>query len=419
MKVSLITIGDELLIGQITDTNSVFLAKELTQLGIEVHTILSISDTAQAIEMALERCISASDLVIITGGLGPTKDDVTKHTLCAYFDSTLVRDSDLLVHIQQIFEQKGKPNALNALNQQQADFPIKADKLWNAQGTACGMYFKKEKTQASADVISLPGVPSEMKGIFKEEVLPVLQKRTADKMHYSARFVNTVGIAESTLAEMLQSWELQKPSEIQLAYLPQLGSVQLRLSLRNQQSISLQSELLDRQVELLHQTIGDHIVSTTPDFSLSQYVGSILRKRKQTLSITESCTGGSISKAIVSQEGASQFYKGGLCAYTQDIKNKVLGISLDTIKKYGTTSPEITQEMSRAMHLIFQTDYALATTGNLSMQTKEGFANYGEFHVALSTPKGDFCSSFRVSQSRTENIDRATQIALSLLVKHL
>ena len=355
MKVSIITIGDEILIGQIVDTNSAWIAKRLNEIGLELSKIYSISDTESAILRTLKRAEEFSDIVILTGGLGPTNDDITKNTLATYFNDTLVRNQEVLAHIKELFKKFGV-DEINKLNEQQADLPSTCKVLFNKFGTASGMWFEKDQKH----FVSLPGVPHEMKNLMSTYVLPELQARFSVGVVVH-KTILTQGVPESILAERLVKWEAELPTSIKLAYLPSENRVRLRLSTRGLDE-KLLNDQIEAQIEKLHAIIPELIFGEEQD-RLEQRIGSELLKRNATLATAESCTGGYIAHLITRVVGASAYYKGSILAYDNSIKETVLGVKTETLLAFGAVSEQVVEEMALGIKKIMKVDYAVATSG--------------------------------------------------------
>src|SRR6187431_695004 len=317
MKASIITIGDEILIGQIVDTNSAFIAKSLDKIGVEVKEIISISDSAEHILETFSKLQNTVDLVIMTGGLGPTKDDVTKKTFCDYFEDTLVVDEKVLAHVTQLIEGYFK-RKITQINKDQALVPSKCTVLHNEVGTAPGMWIKKENTV----FVSLPGVPFEMKYLVEKEIIPKLVKEF-ERPYILHKTILTYGQGESLVAERLEQWEDSLPEFLKLAYLPSPGKVRLRISGRGKDKIKLE-KAIDDHVKSLDAIINDIIVGFEEDETIEAVLGAILTKRNLTLSTAESCTGGKMAEMIASVPGASNYYKGSVVAYATETKINVL-----------------------------------------------------------------------------------------------
>ncbi|MEC7085725.1 MAG: CinA family nicotinamide mononucleotide deamidase-related protein, partial [Bacteroidota bacterium] len=331
MQAEIITIGDEILIGQIVDSNSAFLAKSLNKIGIEVSQITSVSDQEQAIISAMETAQKRVSLVLLTGGLGPTKDDITKTSFCKFFDDHLVHNQDVLDHIEKLFAQYVNV-PINDLNRAQAMLPSKAVILDNRFGTAVGMWMEKNKTV----FVALPGVPYEMKSITDTQLIPKL------KTHFKRpvlihKTIMTYGWGESRIAEVIHDWEAALPSHIKLAYLPNLGRVRLRLTARGENEYQLQKEI-DQQFDALYPLIGDIITGFEEDRPIEAQIGRILTEKQLSIAVAESCTGGRIAALLSSIPGASAYFFGGIVAYKTSVKSKVLGVSEELITSHSVVS---------------------------------------------------------------------------------
>ena len=412
MKASIITIGDEILIGQIVDTNSGFIAKSLDRIGVEIHEMISISDNKQHILDTFEKLQNKVDLVIITGGLGPTKDDITKKTFCDYFDDELVVNEDVLKHVTQIIEGFYK-RKITQLNIDQALVPSKCTVLNNQVGTAPGMWMKKENTV----FISLPGVPFEMKYLVENEIIPkiVVEYKRPYIIH---KTVLTYGIGESLLAETIENWENNLPDFIKLAYLPSPGRVRLRLSARGTDKEFLERSIFEK-VTSLSKILGDSIVGFDDDETLETVLGRLLTQQNKTISTAESCTGGKIAQILTSVSGASKYFKGSIVSYATETKIALLGISEDLIKQHSVVSAEVAREMAINIQKLMKTDYAIATTGNAGPSKGDSDAEVGAVFIALATPNEVIIEEFNFGQPRDKVIDRAAVKSLEMLRKEI
>ena len=412
MKAAIITIGDEILIGQIVDTNSAFIAKSLDRIGVEIHEMISISDNKQHILDTFSKLQNKVDIVIITGGLGPTKDDITKKTFCDYFDDELVVNQDVLKHVTQIIEGFFK-RPITQLNKDQALVPSKCTVLHNQVGTAPGMWMKKENTV----FISLPGVPFEMKYLIENEIIP----RIVDEYkrpYIIHKTVLTYGIGESLLAETIENWENNLPEFIKLAYLPNLGSVRLRLSARGTDKEFLEKSISENVVSLSN-IIGDSIVGFEDDESLEKIIGRLLTQKSKTIATAESCTGGKIAQVLTSVSGASNYFKGSVVSYATETKISILGISEELIEKHSVVSAEVAEQMALNVQKIMKTDYAIATTGNAGPSKGDSEAQVGTVFIALATPNEVIVEEFNFGQPREKVIDRAVVKSLEMLRKEI
>lgn len=412
MKAELITIGDEILIGQIVNTNSVFLAKVLNKIGIEIAQITSISDERTAITKALDASSERAELVILTGGLGPTKDDITKHTLCSYFDDTLVENKEILAHIEEIFE-KYVTTPINDQNRQQALLPSKAKILKNQHGTASGMWFEKD----GQVIISLPGVPFEMKALMTHEVLPAL------KDHFSRPFiihktVLTYGLGESAIAQRIEDWENALPQDIKLAYLPNLGRVRLRLSGKGEVEAELEQRI-DSEIEKLLPLIKDIFVGFEDTSPFEEQIQTQFIDQQQTLAVAESCTGGEIAARLTKIPGASAYFKGGAVVYHTQSKSEVLGVSEEIIRKHTVVSQEVAEAMAVQVRNKFGASVGLATTGNAGPSKGDSDAEVGTVWIAIATKERVLSEQFLFGKHRQRVVGKAVNKALEMVYKEL
>ena len=412
MKAAIITIGDEIIIGQIVDTNSGFIAKSLDKIGIDIHEIISISDNKKHILETFAKLQNQVDLVLITGGLGPTKDDITKHTFCEYFEDQLVRNEEVEKHVIDLIE-KAMNRPASQMNKDQALVPSKCTVLHNAVGTAPGMWMKKENTV----YISLPGVPYEMKYILENGIIPKIVKEYK-RPYIIHKTILTYGQGESLVAERIEDWENNLPEFIKLAYLPSPGRVRLRLSARG-----IDKELLEQKINenvlLLTQLIGDIIVGYEEEETIEVMLGRLLTSKNATLATAESCTGGKIAQVITSVPGASNYFKGSVVSYATETKISLLGISSELIKEYSVVSFEVAKEMALAVKRIMNTDYAIATTGNAGPSKGDGNSEIGTVFIAIATPNNLVVEEFNFGQPRVKVIDRAVNKAFEMLHKEI
>ncbi len=412
MKAAIVTIGDEILIGQIVDTNSGFIAKSLDKIGIETHEMLSISDNKQHILDTFASLQNKVEVVVITGGLGPTKDDITKHTLCDYFEDTLVRNTEVENHVIDLIE-RALGRVASQINKDQALVPSKCTVLHNQVGTAPGMWIKKENTL----FISLPGVPYEMKYLIENQVVPKLI-REYQRPYIVHKTILTYGQGESHVAERIEDWENQLPECIKLAYLPSPGRVRLRLTARGEDKQQLE-EAIATNVKSLDAIIHDIIVGFEEDATIEVVLGKMLKENGKTLATAESCTGGKIAQLITSVPGASSYFKGGIVSYATETKVAILGISKAFIEEHSVVSKEVASAMALNVQKIMQTDYAIATTGNAGPTKGDGDAEVGTVCIALATPNGVFVEEFNFGQPREKVIDRAVIKSLEMLQKEI
>ncbi|AXT53327.1 CinA family nicotinamide mononucleotide deamidase-related protein [Aquimarina sp. BL5] len=412
MLAEIITIGDEILIGQIVDSNSAFIGKELNKIGIDVYQITSIQDDKQHILDALEEAKNRVDIVLVTGGLGPTKDDITKHTICEFFDDTLVENDKVLQHIETLFA-KYIHTPVTDINRMQALVPSTSTVLMNSFGTAPGMWLEKENTV----FVSMPGVPFEMKNLMKDEVLPRLQEKF-DRPFIIHKTVLTYGLGESAIAKKIEQWEDDLPSFIKLAYLPNLGRVRLRLSARGIDE-KLLIDTIENKIADLHAFIGDIIVGYEEDESIELMIGKILASRGQFLAVAESCTGGKISQSITAYAGSSSFFKGGAVTYATQSKTDLLGVDRDLIKQYTVTSNEVAKAMALGVKNKFKSDYAIATTGNAGPSKGDGDVEVGTVFIAIATPDRVFSEKFVFSNLRERTIGKAVNKSFEMLFNEI
>ena len=412
MKAAIVTIGDEILIGQIVDTNSSYIAKALDKIGIATHEMLSISDDKQHILDTFNLLQNKVEVVIVTGGLGPTKDDITKKTFCDYFDDTLVENETVLLHVKSIIEGFYK-RPITQINREQALVPTKAKVLFNQAGTAPGMWMEKENTV----FISLPGVPYEMKYLVDNEVIPNLVQKF-ERPYIVHQTIMTYGRGESLIAEQIEEWEDNLPDFIKLAYLPNPGKVRLRLTARGTNEEQLKSEI-KQQVKKLDLLIHDIIVGYNEDEPIEVVLGRLLTEKKLTISTVESCTGGKIASTLSAVPGASNYFKGGVVSYATQVKIQVLGIEDEFITKYGVVSAEVAMEMAKSAQKIMTSDFAIATTGNAGPTKGDEDAELGTVFIAIATPNEVFVEEFNFGQPREKVIDRAVSKALELIYKEI
>jgi len=411
VKAEIITIGDEILIGQIVDTNSAFIAKELNKIGISVYQITSIQDEKKHILTALKEAESRVDIIIVTGGLGPTKDDITKHTICEYFNDTLIQDNSVLAHITELFK-NSEHKILTKTNVQQALVPSKAVVLHNQNGTAPGMYFNK----GNKDFILLPGVPYEMEALIKNKVIPKLVS-TYNTPYIYHKTVITQGVAESVLAEQISEWEDNLPTFIKLAYLPNLGIVKLRLSAVGIDRDEVEKAVTKEIEELLSQ-IKDIVIGFDED-SPEIAIANLLIEKKQTLAIAESCTGGLIASSITQNEGVSAFFKGAVVTYDTSSKSGILDIDKSIIQEHSVASKAVAKAMVLSVKKKFDVDYAIATTGNTGPTTGNSSSEIGTVYIAIATPEKVLIEEFNFGKNRFKVIQRAKNKALQLLRKEI
>ena len=411
IKATIITIGDEILIGQIVDTNSVSIAKHLNKAGITVAEKLSIGDNAEQIEATLKRAHQQSQVVIITGGLGPTKDDITKHTLARIFSSPLVENKAVAEHVEKMLAVRGI--AFNSLNRSQALVPECCTVLFNHHGTAPGMWFE----QNDHVTISLPGVPFEMEHLMEDEVMPRL------KAHFSLhanvhRTMITAGLPESMLAERIDEWENALPKWMKLAYLPAPNIVRLRLSAYDREDGQAAREAINAEFDKLHNIIPGHIVGFE-GATMQSLVHEVMRERGLTLATAESCTGGTIASLFTAMAGASAYFLGGVVAYANEVKRDVLGVNYDDIMTHGAVSEIVARQMAEGVRRTTGADYAIATTGIAGPTGGSEAKPVGTVWMAVATPTHTVAVMRNSGLDRGQIISRASAYAIELLYKEL
>lgn len=406
MKAEIITIGDEILIGQIVDTNSAWMAEELNKIGIGVAQITSISDTPVHLVNALDDAQLRADVILITGGLGPTKDDRTKKVLAEYFQTSLVRHQPTFEHVTAFFERRGL--GVNQLNKDQALVPECCEVLHNALGTAPGMWFEHN----DKIFVSMPGVPFEMKGIMQEAVLPRLKGKNGSGAIVH-KTVHTIGIPESILAEKLEYWEDALPDFIHLAYLPNPGQIRLRFSAFGNDETQLK-KAVELEIEKLKTIIPEAIFGYDND-TLAGVVGEMLMDKKATVVTAESCTGGQIAHSITSVPGSSGWFKGSVVAYSNDIKADVLKVNPNDIEKYGAVSEQVVKQMAEGVRKLCKADYAVATSGVAGPDGGTDEKPVGTVWIAVASPVETIAQKFTFSNNRERNIIRSSQTALNML----
>ena len=412
MKATIITIGDEILIGQIVDTNSAFIAKSLDKIGVEISEIISISDSKEHILETFTKLQNAVDLVVITGGLGPTKDDITKKTFCDYFEDKLVVNEAVLAHVTKLIENYFK-RKITQMNKDQALVPSKCTVLHNQVGTAPGMWMKKENTV----FVSLPGVPFEMKYLMENEIIPKVV-REYNRPYIIHKTILTYGQGESLVAERIEKWEDSLPEFLKLAYLPSPGKVRLRLSARGTDKTKLENAL-EKYVSSLDAIIHDIIVGFEEEDTIEVVLGKLLTQQNKTLSTAESCTGGKIAQTLTEVSGASKYFKGSVVSYATTVKTAVLGLSESLIKEHSVVSAAVARAMALSVKKLMNTDYAIATTGNAGPEKGEANAEIGTVFIALATPNEVIVEEFNFGQPREKVIDRAVVKSLEMLQKEI
>ena len=428
MKAEIITIGDELLIGQVVDTNSAWMAQSLNEAGIALHQITSVHDDRQHILMALDEAFSRADIVFTTGGLGPTKDDITKHVLCEYFGTTLVEDPHVRAHIHELY--KERPEVLNRLTATQWLVPQSATILPNRVGSAPIMLFEKICSPSGRSLnsseaftkllISLPGVPYEMQVAMTEQVLPYIEakRRLGNKAREEVihRTILLAGIPESQLAIRIEDWEDALPQTMHLAYLPKDGTIRLRLSTYGEAT----AEEMDAQIAALLPLIADYVIALE-DKPLETILGELLKQQNATIATAESCTGGRLAAALNAQAGSSAYFMGSVVAYANEVKEQVLGVEHDTLMRYGAVSEQTVRQMAEGVRRLMHTDYAIATSGIAGPDGGTEDKPVGTVWIAWATPEGTWAERFQfgVARLRQQITQRAVTTALVKLIQSL
>lgn len=410
MKAEIITIGDEILIGQIIDTNSSWLGQELSKIGVSVVHRTSVSDNRQAIIDGLNAAKQRADIILITGGLGPTKDDITKYTLAEYFGSELVLDEKTLEWVTNIFKMRKLP--MIDTNRNQAMLPQNCEVLFNKNGTAPGMWFDED----GKVFISMPGVPFEMKVIFEEQCIPRLQKRFKLPVILH-RTILTCNIGESFLAQKIEQLENDLPPHIKLAYLPNIGQVRLRFSGQHHHYATLKEEM-DVIVGNLYELVGNSIFGEEND-TLEKTVGLLLKGKDKTVATAESCTGGYIAHMITSVPGSSAYFTGSIVSYANDIKIAELGVSAEILKTVGAVSEECVKQMAEGIRKKFKTDYAISTSGIAGPDGGTETKPVGTVWVAVSSETQTITKLFNMGDNRERTIQRTAIQGLDMLRKML
>jgi nicotinamide-nucleotide amidase len=409
-KVSILSIGDEILIGQIDNTNAGWMAKQLNDWGFNTVNIQTLSDEPNSIIRGLKQSMEISDLVLVTGGLGPTKDDITKTTIADFFDSKLIINDDILEHVTQFFAQRKRK--LTELNRLQAMVPDNCEVIINKEGTAPGMYFHRENTH----FVFMPGVPFEMKYIMNNWVLPQMKKKL-NPPNTIQKTVLTHGMGESFLVERIQDWEDQLPEDLSLAYLPSPGRVRLRLRGQSYNREALLT-LLDEQLIKLHDLIPELIYGYDDD-KMEEIIGQLLMSEGKTIALAESCTGGYIGHKLTEVPGSSSYFLGSAVTYSNEAKSKLLGIEKTLIMDHGAVSEEVVKAMAQGARSLYGSDYALATTGIAGPGGGTKDKPVGTVWIALADNQQVIAKRFQFGDHRIRNINMTTFAALNLLRKHM
>lgn len=407
MRAEIITIGDELLIGQVVDTNSAWMAERLNEIGIELYQITSVHDQREHIIAALDEAFSRADIVLTTGGLGPTNDDITKHVLCEYFDTHLIEDQRVRAHILDLYRER--PDVLNRLTATQWLVPQSAEILENRVGSAPLMVFH----HGAQILASMPGVPYEMKIAMEEQILPYLSRQlSAVSSQILHRTLQVTGIPESSLAIQLENYEASMPAGLHLAYLPKDGIIRLRLSSYGE----LTQEEMDRWFEELKTLVADYLIADT-DEPLEVILGNLLKAKGQTIATAESCTGGKLASLLNKHAGSSAFYWGSIISYDNSVKEHLLGVPAELIRAHGVVSEEVVRVMAESVRKSLNTSYGIATSGIAGPSGGSVEKPVGTVWIAWATPEGTTAECFHLGKLREQITDRACIKALVGMIK--
>lgn len=417
MRAEIITIGDELLIGQVVDTNSAWMAQRLNEIGIEVYQITSVHDNREHILQALDGAFSRVDIVLTTGGLGPTKDDITKHVMCAYFGTSLVEDPRVREHICELY--KERPDVLNRLTATQWLVPECATILPNRVGSAPIMVFEKAVDgEGNKLLVAMPGVPHEMKIAMLEQVLPYVKLKVRGERLEAGDIIHKTmlltGIPESKLAILIEEWEKALPASMHLAYLPKDGIIRLRLSSYGE---ATRGEIEQRLADL-RPLIAEFLLAAE-DLPLEVILGNLLKEHQQTIVTAESCTGGRLAAVLNAQSGSSAYYMGSVVAYDNSVKEQVLGVQHDTLMKWGAVSEQAVREMAERVRFLMHADYAIATSGIAGPTGGTDDKPVGTVWIAWATPEGTEAERFHfgTAREREQITQRAVTAALVRMIK--
>lgn len=408
---TIITIGDELLIGQVIDTNSAWIAQQLNKNGIAVKKRVAVGDSSYEIKNALDTESSDADIILITGGLGPTSDDITKPALCEYFGGKMIVNQEALDNVKYLFEKIFK-RPVSQVNLNQAEVPDVCEVIQNKRGSAPGMIFHRNNTI----YISMPGVPYEMKGMMEDSVIPMIKNKYELPSIIHATIL-TAGIGESALAEVIKDFEYSLPTEIRLAYLPNYGMVRLRLSTSGFDKDKTR-EKLDTYFNELKSLVKEYIVTDVDD-SMPVVIGKLLKAKSKTVSTAESCTGGYIAHLITSVAGSSDYFKGSIVSYSNDVKQKMLHVSEATLNNFGAVSEDTVVEMLKGLLKKFNTDYGIAVSGIMGPGGGTKDKPVGTVWIAVGNSENHLCQKFNLRFSRERNIEVTGMMALNLLRKFI
>jgi nicotinamide-nucleotide amidase len=410
MRAEIISIGDEILIGQTVNTNAAWMGAELSKLGFTVERIIAVTDSREAIMKALEEAAGSVDAALITGGLGPTSDDITKPVLCDFFGTRLVPDQKVLEMITEMITKRNF--SMNENNRRQADVPESCRVLYNATGTAPGMWFEKDGTI----FVSMPGVPMEMKHLMSVHVLPELEKRFRSQVIVHKNIM-VYGVSEARLAELLTEFEAGLPAAVKLAYLPSFGIIKLRLTGKGAERIVIEKDISD-QVKRLYEAIGDHIYAEDEE-TMEMTIGRLLADQGATICTAESCTGGNIARMITSVPGSSKYFTGSVVAYSNTVKQQQLNVPVSLIEEHGAVSKEVAVAMSRGARALFGTDYAVSVTGIAGPDGGTEQKPVGTVCISVDCAKGNIVERFNYGTGRDINIMRFSVAALNMLRRQI
>lgn len=412
MRAEIITIGDELLIGQVVDTNSTFMAHELNKIGVEIFQVTSVHDDADHIRRAVNESLTRVELVITTGGLGPTKDDITKHVLCEYFGAKLVPSREVEQHIKELYRER--PDVLNRLTETQWLVPDKCTILTNRVGSAPLMVFE----QNGKLLISLPGVPYEMEIAMREQIMPYLAQHRPTNETIIHRTIQVTGIPESALAIHIEKWEDALPATMHLAYLPKDGVIRLRLSGYFDKNDTTAEQQIDAQIAQLESLVSEWLIATE-DKPLEVVVGELLKAKNATISTAESCTGGRLAALLNEHSGSSAFYYGSIVAYDNSVKQRILGVSKASLEQFGAVSEQVVRQMAEGARRVCGTDYAIATSGIAGPTGGTIEKPVGTVWIAWATPTQTFAECYHLGALREQITKRACTKALTKMIKYL
>ncbi len=412
MNVSIIAIGDELLIGQVIDTNSGDIAVRLNPMGWRVNDVQVIADNADDIFRAIDRAFELSDVVITTGGLGPTKDDITKATLCSYFGGELVENPEVLENVKQVIEKRGLK--MNDLTARQAYVPTSCEIIQNLVGTAPIMWFERD----GKVLVAMPGVPFETREMLDQAVLPRLFNRFPTDGHIEHRNVMVTGYSESLLAMTIAEWEASLPDFLHLAYLPNAGIVRLRIDGHHTDEALLKSEINYRHNQLVKMLGPEHVLSDK-DIPLEEILLQLLIDKKFTIATAESCTGGNIAHLLTSIPGSSEAFKGSVIAYSNEVKHRLLGVSEETLKEFGAVSRQVVEQMAEGACEVLGTQCAIATSGIAGPSGGSDEKPVGTVWIAVRTPARTFSFSHRFPGNRQRIIFRASMASMIMAVEEI